>query len=99
VPGRPFFDIDQYAKKMLGTFGRFMNHSIGHGLGFDCHEFPAPRKKGDFSVLEEGSVVTIEPGVYLPRRGGMRIEDDVLVPAKGPQVLTKTGKNLLVIKR
>jgi len=49
--------------------------------------------------LNENSIITIEPGLYFPKRFGIRIEDDILITKKGPEILTKTGKNLLVIHK
>jgi Xaa-Pro aminopeptidase len=64
------------------------------------HENPNPKKtiRRPITTLSEGSVVTIEPGLYYAGKSGIRIEDDVLVTRSGPKLLTKTGKNLLVIK-
>ncbi len=99
-PGTSFFDIDVFSKKLLGSYSKFMNHSVGHGVGFDCHERPFVRrtKKGS-GVLSVGSAMTVEPGIYFPGKLGIRIEDTLLVTEKGPRLLTRTGKNLLVIRK
>ncbi len=82
-PGAVCGELDAIARDFLekdypGMFG----HSLGHGVGLDIHEFPWVRK-GDQTVLQPGHVVTIEPGVYIPRLGGCRIEDMVLITEEG----------------
>ena len=69
-------------------------HSTGHGVGLDIHEGPSVRR-GSEQVLEPGNVVTIEPGVYLPGRFGVRIEDMVVVTDTGNEVLTRSDKELI----
>jgi Xaa-Pro aminopeptidase len=75
-----------------GTFG----HGLGHGIGLDVHE--APRMSQESSdTLVPGNVVTVEPGIYLPGRGGIRIEDDVLVTQEGIENLTSVRKDLVEV--
>ena len=73
-------------KKENGRWEGFF-HSTGHGLGLDVHELPSVSKRG--SILKEGHVVTIEPGLYFEKHGGIRIEDDVFVTANGFECLTQ----------
>jgi Xaa-Pro aminopeptidase len=94
-PGVKARDVDAEARSVIeeAGFGRFFRHGLGHGLGIDIHEAPALRKDSDVA-LEPGMVVTVEPGVYLPGWGGIRIEDDVLVTDDGCEVLTHVPKSL-----
>jgi Xaa-Pro aminopeptidase len=101
VAGKSFIRINEKAHELFGKHSRYFTHLIGHGIGTQIHENPNPKKtpKRPVTRLLENSVVTIEPGLYFPKKLGIRIEDDILVTSKGPQVLTKTGKNLLIVKR
>lgn len=83
-------DVDAAAREVIKKAGydKEFGHSTGHGLGLDIHEAPSlsSRSKGN---LQAGMVVTVEPGIYLPGVGGVRIEDDVLVTPKGHRVLSR----------
>jgi Xaa-Pro aminopeptidase len=94
-PGAVAHDVDRRARKVIheAGFGRYFGHGLGHGLGLEIHE--APRLAADSrTVLKPGMVVTVEPGIYLPGWGGVRIEDDVLVTRAGHEVLTSAAKEL-----
>ncbi|MBN1622651.1 MAG: aminopeptidase P family protein [Endomicrobiales bacterium] len=82
--------IDKVTRDVIasGGFGRRFVHSTGHGVGIDIHEPPRINKK-DKTVLKPGMVLTVEPGVYLPGKFGVRIEDVVLITKKGYRVLTR----------
>jgi len=94
-PGAKAKDVDAVARGVIADagFGRRFGHGLGHGLGLDVHEAPRLGVKSD-AVLKAGMVVTVEPGIYLPGWGGVRIEDDVLVTRDGHEVLTTVGKQL-----
>ena len=95
-PGVRAGDVDRAARKSLGKRGlaSYFTHSTGHGLGLEVHEMPR-LGKGEEMVLQEGMVVTLEPGVYLEGFGGIRIEDDVVVTAKGAADLTTATREFL----
>jgi Xaa-Pro aminopeptidase len=89
-------DADALARDYIDSrgFGEAFGHSLGHGLGLDVHE--APRlARGAEAPLPPGAVITIEPGVYLPGWGGVRIEDDVHLAATGPEILTTFTRDLI----
>lgn len=97
-PGVKASAIDAEARSVIDAagFGRFFIHGLGHGLGLQVHEAPAVRPDSK-DVLQAGMVVTIEPGIYLPGWGGVRLEDDVLVTPDGCEVLTSVTKDLKAI--
>jgi len=91
-------EVDAAARRVIeaGGYGPQFFHRIGHGLGLEDHEDPS-MDPGSDRVLEAGMVFTIEPGVYIPGWGGVRIEDDVVVEEGGCRVLTKADRSLRVI--
>lgn len=95
-PGVKAGDVDQAARRVLKRLGlaRYFTHSTGHGLGLEVHEMPR-LGKAEETVLQEGMVVTIEPGVYLEGLGGVRIEDDVVATAQGAVDLTTATRDFL----
>jgi Xaa-Pro aminopeptidase/Xaa-Pro dipeptidase len=91
-------EIDRKVRQKLGTFGldTFFLHGTGHGVGLEIHEIPSLSTSSD-AILEENMVVTVEPGVYMPGWGGIRIEDTVIVKNGGCEVITRSDKGLLII--
>ncbi|MES2179501.1 MAG: Xaa-Pro peptidase family protein [Gemmatimonadota bacterium] len=89
-------DADAIARQYIerAGFGDLFGHSLGHGIGLEVHESPRLAKTAE-GTLPEGAVVTIEPGVYRPGWGGVRIEDDVVLGADGPQILTQFPRELI----
>jgi Xaa-Pro aminopeptidase len=95
--GTPGRDVDRVAREAIDAHGHaeHFGHGLGHGVGLDIHESPRLSQRSD-DVLEAGNVVTVEPGVYLPGRFGIRIEDLVRVKDYGCEIFTTVGKELIV---
>lgn len=85
-------DIDTKARKILGRYEKYFVHSTGHGVGLEIHEKPVLNKKSK-DILKSGMVFTIEPGIYISNRFGIRIEDIVTLTSDGCQVLTTIPKS------
>jgi Xaa-Pro aminopeptidase len=97
-PGVACRAVDAAARGVIekAGYGSCFSHGTGHGVGLDVHEAPRLSTLSD-AVLEEGMVITLEPGIYIPGFGGVRIEDTVLVGKGGARVLTEFSKELQVI--
>jgi Xaa-Pro aminopeptidase len=97
--GRTGAEVDAVARDIITAagYGDYFGHGLGHSVGLEIHENPR-LSKVDNTVLQPGMVVTVEPGVYLPGFGGVRIEDLVVVTEDGCEVLTSTFKELYVVK-
>ena len=93
-PGVTPQQADRVARDIIESagFGKQFGHGLGHGIGRDIHELPAMRKTGHEEELRPGMIVTVEPGIYLPGEGGVRIEDDVLITHSGCEVLSSLDK-------
>lgn len=100
-PGITVGELDEVARGYIASkgYGDNFTHSLGHGIGLEVHELPALRNKPPHAMvkLEPGMVITIEPGVYLPNLGGVRIEDSVVITDQGYENLTNRLKELIVL--
>jgi len=97
-PGRNARAVDAAARDVIaaGGHGADYTHGLGHGVGLQIHEAPllGPRATG---TLEADMAITVEPGIYLPGRGGVRIEDTLVVTGTGPRILTEAPRDLVVV--
>ncbi|WP_379965444.1 M24 family metallopeptidase [Ectobacillus sp. sgz5001026] len=98
-PGTSIADVDRAARSFIENagYGDYFPHRLGHGLGISIHEYPSLTNINK-NTLRKGMVFTIEPGIYVPNVGGVRIEDDVYITDTGVEVLTKYPKELQIIK-
>ena len=97
TPGREAGDVDAACREVIGAAGwaEHFEHGTGHGVGLDIHEGPSVGA-GSTAILHAGTVVTVEPGVYLPEIGGVRIEDTLVVTSEGSRPLTLFPKDVAV---
>jgi len=97
-PGMTGKEGDALARDIIAKYGYAaqFGHGTGHGLGMEIHESPRLSLQSE-TVLEPGMVVTVEPGIYIPGFGGVRIEDDVVITGDGVHILTHSTKRLLII--
>jgi Xaa-Pro aminopeptidase len=97
-PKKKTKEIDSVARDIIDKagYGEYFGHGLGHGIGLETHEAPTLNQRSE-TVLEPGMVVTIEPGVYLPGQGGVRIEDMVQVTVEGVRSMTTSTRELITI--
>ncbi len=97
-PGVAATEVDSAARNFIekAGYGKYFGHGTGHGVGLEIHENPYIGPLGK-DVLKEGMVVTIEPGIYIPGWGGVRIEDMALVVKGGCEILTKSPKEFMCL--
>ena len=97
-PGLSCRELDAVARDLIdeGGYGERFGHGLGHGVGIDIHEGPRLNRDSN-TTLEEGMVITIEPGIYLPERGGVRIEDLAVVTQTGCELLSSAPKELRIL--
>lgn len=95
IPGR---EIDAAARRVIqeGGYGEYFGHGFGHSLGLDIHEAPSANMHGE-AIMPEGAVCSAEPGIYLPGRFGVRIEDVMILRRDGCEVITKAPKELIIL--
>ena len=95
-PGLACSRLDGVARDIImkAGYGDYFGHGLGHGIGLVVHDWPRMNARSP-ETLDTNMVVTIEPGIYIPNWGGVRIEDDVVVTATGGQILSKLPKELM----
>ncbi len=96
--GTTLVDVDAAARSVINEagYGEFFVHSTGHGIGLDVHEAPSAALTGK-GVLREAMTLTIEPGIYVPGKGGVRIEDTLIITTGAPRVITQYPTELIVL--
>jgi len=97
VVGATPVDLDQLAQRLVADTGHALVHGLGHGVGLEIHEQPFLVPGSSAATLDDRIPVTVEPGIYLPGKGGVRIEDTVLVGAEGTEALTSSPRELVEI--
>ncbi|CAM4232652.1 M24 family metallopeptidase [Paenibacillus tarimensis] len=97
-PGMTGREADALTRDIITRYGygEFFGHGTGHGLGMEIHEAPRLSLKSD-TILTPGMTVTVEPGIYIPQFGGVRIEDDIVITDTGIKILTSSPKELTVL--
>src|SRR5262249_11399458 len=97
-PGCRGFDVDADARRVIADagYGEYFGHGLGHGIGLLVHEAPYLNQESD-DVLASGNVHSVEPGIYFPGVGGIRIEDLVILHDDGPEVVSPFTKELVTV--
>lgn len=98
TPGTALVDVDRACREVIedAGYGEYFVHSTGHGIGLHVHEGPSAASTGK-GQLEENMTLTIEPGIYIPGKGGVRIEDTLIITSGAPKIITPSSKELRVI--
>jgi Xaa-Pro dipeptidase len=97
-PGIPCADVDKATREVIekGGYGKYFTHRTGHGIGMEGHEVPYMR--GDnMQILEPGMAFTVEPGIYLTSRNGVRIEDNMVITENGAESLSDMPREIRVV--
>lgn len=97
-PGVALADVDKACRDIISDagYGEYFIHSTGHGIGLEVHEAPAAFARAE-GVVEENMTLTVEPGIYIPGRGGVRIEDTLIITQGDPKSITTYPKELQII--
>jgi Xaa-Pro aminopeptidase len=97
-PGMSFKDVDAKARDYIASkgYGQYFGHGLGHGIGIDIHEHPTVSPRST-AIVEEGMVFTVEPGIYIPGWGGVRIEDSVVMEHDRCRRITQVPKTLMIL--
>lgn len=98
VSGVHCANIDQNVRESFGNYKKYFIHTLGHGVGIKIHESPKLYYKITKPKLKDGMVITIEPGIYIKNKLGMRIEDTILINKNKPIILTKSPKTLTIFR-
>jgi len=96
--GIPCADVDKAAREVIekSGYGKYFTHRTGHGIGMEGHE--APYMRGDnMQILEPGMAFTVEPGIYLPNRNGVRVEDNMVITENGAESLSDMPREIRVV--
>ncbi|MGD7001184.1 aminopeptidase P family protein [Corynebacterium halotolerans] len=98
TPGTALVDVDRACRDIIeeAGYGEYFVHSTGHGVGLEVHEKPAASRSGS-GELAEDMTLTIEPGIYVPGKGGVRIEDTLIITRGAPEIITGISKDLRVL--
>ncbi len=90
-------EVDSLSRNYIkdAGYGDYFGHSLGHGVGLDIHEYPRI-KENDGTILQDGMVITIEPGIYIPGEGGVRIEDMVVIKDGKAEVISEFSKDIII---